>query len=238
MKRIGNMFPIFFALLLISSFAKGQKNEIGFSLGGFNYTGELAPVYNVLNYRPGGSIFYRLNLNPIIALRGSIHAGYIHANEKNSPRPSNSARAAYFTTFVTEAAIMAEYNFFNYRGRKEDHRLSPYLTGGIAVFNSQNRKISNVNSNDYIVLSIPMGIGLKYKLSRQMNLGFEFVARKTFTDRIDGVSSFFLGKHETANIFDKDWYYYTGFTLSYTFYGIKCNPDVWSKSLNKPLSIF
>jgi hypothetical protein len=230
MRKIGNLFPIFFALLIISSTAKGQKNEIGFSLGGFNYTGELAPVFNVVNYRPAGSIFYRLNLSPVVALRASGHVGYAHANEKNSNRPVSAARGSYFTTFISEAALMAEYNFFNYRGRKEDRRLSPYLTGGIGVFNSDNRKAnSNTDNNSYIVLCIPFGGGLKYKLSRQMNLGFEFVARKTFTDRIDGIGSLHLGQKETANIFDKDWYYYTGFTLSYTFYSVICKSNAWSE---------
>jgi hypothetical protein len=227
MKKIGNQFPIFFALLIIFSSAKGQKNEVGFSIGGFNYTGEVSPNYNVLNYRPAGSLFYRLNFSPVVALRASIHFGYIHADEKKSSMPVSSARAAAFTTFISEAALMAEYNFFNYRGRKDDRRLSPYLTAGIGFFNSKKKKATNTSTNEYIVMCIPVGIGLKYKLSRQMNLGFEFVARKTYTDQIDGISSSFLGKHETANIFDKDWYYYIGATLSYTFYGVKC-PERWS----------
>jgi hypothetical protein len=229
MKKIGNFFPIFFALLITINTAKGQKNEIGISLGAFNYTGELSPGYNVINYRPAGSFFYRLNISPVIALRASLHAGYVHANEENSSNPVSSLRGLYFTTFLNEVAVMAEYNFFNYRGRKEDRRLSPYLTGGIGVFNSQKRHGSSVVSkNDYVVICIPVGFGLKYKLSRQLNLGFEFVARKTYTDRLDGVSSSHVGPHETANLFDKDWYYYTGITLSYTFYGVKC-PDRWSK---------
>jgi hypothetical protein len=228
MKKIGNWFPIFFALLILCSTAKGQKNEVGVSIGGFNYTGEVSPNYNVLNYRPAGSFFYRLNCSPVVSLRFSIHGGYIHANEKNSDQPVSKARAAAFTTFISEAAFMAEYNFFNYRGRKEDRRLSPYLTAGIGIFNSKKKKATNVSTNEYIVVAIPFGGGIKYKLSRQMNLGVEFVARKTYTDRLDGISSDFVGKHETGNIFDKDWYYYTGATLSYTFYGVKC-PERWSK---------
>jgi hypothetical protein len=54
----------------------------------------------------------------------------------------------------------------------------------------------------------------------EWSLGFEFVARKTYTDQLDGISSYRVGTHETANIFDKDWYYYSGFTVGYTFYGV------------------
>ena len=222
MKKIGSCFPIFFALLIIFNSAKGQKNEVGVSLGAFNYTGEVSPNFNVLNYRPAGNLFYRLNFSPVVAIRASFHTGYLHANENNSKRPVSAARGAMFTTLITEAALMAEYNFFNFRGRKDDRRLSPYLTAGIGIFNSKKTKATNTSTNEYIALCLPVGIGLKYKLTRQWNLGFEFVARKTYTDRIDGISSLSLGTHETGNLFDKDWYYYTGFIVSYTFYGVKC----------------
>jgi hypothetical protein len=229
MKRIGNWFPIFFALFIIGITAKGQKNEIGFSIGGFNYTGELSPGYSVMNYRPGGSLFYRLNLSPVVALRASVHGGYVHANEQNSSKAIPAVRAASFTTLITEAAVMAEYNFFNFRGRKDDRRLCPYLTAGIGIFNSKKSKAFKTSTNEYIVLCIPVGVGLKYKLTRQWNLGFECVARKTYTDQLDGISSYAIGTHETANIFDKDWYYYTGFTVSYTFYSVICKSNAWSQ---------
>jgi hypothetical protein len=87
------------------------KNELGISLGGFNYTGEVSPGYDIRNYRPACSIFHRLNISPVVALRTSVHVGYIHAKEQNVSGALSTARAASFTTLLTEAAVMAEYNF-------------------------------------------------------------------------------------------------------------------------------
>jgi hypothetical protein len=224
MKKIGKLFPIFFVLLLIAENSKGQKNEIGFSIGGLNYTGDVSPSYNILRERPAGSLFYRLNLSPIIALRAAVMDGNLYGDEKKSKNPVQAARGASFSTGITEFAVMAEYNFFNYRGRKDDRRVCPYLVGGIGIFNSERKQGNYRHGSQYVQMAIPFGMGVKYKLSRCLNLGAEFVARKTATDQIDGVSSVYLGKHETSNIFDNDWYYYAAFSLSYTFYKVIC-PD-------------
>ena len=34
--------------------------------------------------------------------------------------------------------------------------------------------------------NIPLGVGLKFKLSQRWNIGFEFLMKKTFSDRLDG----------------------------------------------------
>jgi Domain of unknown function (DUF6089) len=224
MKKIGKFFPIFFVLLLLAELSKGQKNEIGFSVGGLNYTGDISPSYNVFHYRPAGSLFYRLNFSPIVALRASGMIGGLYGNEKNSKNPVQAARGASFKSTVSEFSVMLEYNFFNYRGRKDDRRYSPYLTGGLGIFNSVSKAGNYRHGSEYIQLAIPFGVGMKYKLSRYLNLGAEFVARKTTSDQLDGVSSQYIGNHETSNLFDKDWYYYTGLSLSYTFYKVVC-PD-------------
>ena len=39
---------------------------------------------------------------------------------------------------------------------------------------------------------MPFGIGVKYALNDNINIGFEFSQRKTFTDYLDDVSSFYV----------------------------------------------
>jgi hypothetical protein len=73
-----------------------------------------------------------------------------------------------------------------------------------------------------------MGMGIKYRASRRINLGFELVARKTFTDKLDGVDSYYIGVHQTANPNTNDWYYVTAITLSYTVYSVVC-PDTFNR---------
>ena len=47
-------------------------------------------------------------------------------------------------------------------------------------------------------IAIPFGIGFKYKLNREWDLGFELAWRKTFTDYLDDVSSYYPDKAELA----------------------------------------
>lgn len=49
-----------------------------------------------------------------------------------------------------------------------------------------------------IQLAIPVGIGFKYNISRQISLGIEFGARYTFTDYIDDVSTSYVDNNWLA----------------------------------------
>lgn len=223
MKKIGkHIFPIFFVLLIFPYASKGQKNiagaglhEFGAGIGALNYTGDISPGFNVKFFRPAGMVFYRYNISPVVSFRAAFLIGNLHADESKLQDPIPGARKASFSSQLTEFALTTEYNFFNYRPKKEVYRFSPYLTAGLAAYNS---KLSGGAQ-----LAVPMGLGLKYRLNKRINLGLELVARKTFTDKIDGVdSSYILGVHQTANPNSKDWYYYAGFSLSWTAYSVIC----------------
>src|SRR6478609_7486930 len=100
MKKIGKYtFPIFFVFLLTISNVKGQKNvagaglhEIGAGIGGQNYTGDLSPKYSFGNYRPGGMIFYRYNVSPVISLRIAGLAGSLGAKDARFKDPVPTLR--------------------------------------------------------------------------------------------------------------------------------------------------
>jgi hypothetical protein len=228
MKKIRkHLFPIFFVLLLIPFKSEGQKNiagaglhEFGLGLGAFNYTGELSPGFNFSFFRPGGMLFYRYNASPVVSLRFALSGGSIHANEAKLLDPVHQARKIKFSSQITEFAATVEYNFFNYRPKKEVYRYSPYLTTGLAMFNSKN--------TGGLQVAIPMGLGLKYRLNKRINIGLELVARKTFTDKLDDIDSYFVGPHQTANPNDKDWYYYAGLSISWTSFSVIC-PDLFNQ---------
>ena len=61
--------------------------------------------------------------------------------------------------------------------------------------------------------AIPLIIGVKSNLTSNFVLGFEIGTRYSFTDDLDGnLTSFNLG-----NVYNKDWYVFSGITLSYMF---------------------
>jgi hypothetical protein len=226
MKKIGKyIFPIFFVLLMFPYTSKGQKNiagaglhEFGGGLGALNYTGELSPGFNFTFFRPAGMLFYRFNISPVISLRAAFMTGSLYADESKLPDPIAKVRQENFSSQVIELGGTVEYNFFNYRPKKELYRYSPYLTTGLLTFASK--------PTGGFQIALPMGIGLKYRLDKRINLGLELVARKTYTDKIDGIDSAMIGVHQTATTRDNDWYYYAGFTISWTAYSVIC-PSVF-----------
>ena len=203
-----------------------QKHEFGIGLGGFNYTGDLNPRYNFFNYRPAGTVFYRYNPSFATAIKLGVTLGQLTGDESKSNEKVAQVRNASFKSTVSEISLMAEYNFINYRDKKQLIKFSPYMTGGFAIFGSAPDTKSNSLQENFdgqgLTFAIPFGIGMKFILSRNWNLGTEFVARKTFTDYLDGISTGNVSGKSTGNILDDDWYYYTGVTLSYTIYGINC----------------
>ena len=222
----------FFIFLLFSlpGALFGQKHDIGLGLGAANYTGDLVRTYSLRTHRPAGWAFYRYNLNKAVSFRGSVGIGGI--NGSDTPAYDAFAKARNrpdFNTLMTEMAATVEYNFLDYKDPKARIRWSPYFFGGIALF-MNNGYPRNERATSYSKLqpSIPVGIGFKYLLSPYFTLGFEWGARKTFFDYIDNTGEFLpaetgAGKtYQYGNFYNKDWYYFTGITLSYTFWTIPC----------------
>jgi hypothetical protein len=231
--RIAGRFlsAIFLFLGVSVATVNAQVHEVGLGLGGYNYTGELARKFNPLFYRPGAEVFYRLNLSPTVALRGAFSFGSIYGSEAKAKDPVKRYRGGEFKNGITEFAATFEYNFFNWRAPKDSRkaqstsRFTPYFTAGIALFNTQK---DLGTGNQFLDVGIPVGLGFKYQLTEYWNLGGEFVARKTFTDHLDGVSEGTYNYRRTGDVLRTDWYYYTGITLSYTFYSVKC-PSIYHK---------
>ena len=214
-----------------------HTSEIGIGVGATNYKGEISPQYQWQNSRPAFTVFYRYDVSSPVTLRGAFTAGQLQANDANvagvngSPPPVQAYRQASLSGHVLELSGALEYNFLDYHLRREQGRfhLTPYLFLGVAgyyantttksenqalqaTFNQQGTKVS---------IAIPAGAGLKVAVSSHFNLGLEMGVRKIFTDELDH-----LGTQDPlyVNPHDQDWYYYSGVSVSYTFYKILCPP--------------
>jgi uncharacterized protein YchJ len=64
-----------------------------------------------------------------------------------------------------------------------------------------------------------MVFGIKSKLTNHLVIGLETGARFTFTDNLDGSNpkNKNLEDLKFGNLNNKDWYIFTGLTLTYTF---------------------
>lgn len=227
MKNIKNYLKLWLISLfcILGSTSQAQKNELGGGLGALNYIGEASRFYNPVNLRPAAYVFYRRNLSPVVATRFSLTVGNVQATERSNTAIGN-ARGATFNGLLTDVAVTFEYNFFdyilNYLDRKYARKYSPYLTAGVCLYNfnstSSESKVKDLNTN----IGIPVGIGIKYMFTEKWNIGAELVARKTFSDKFDGIDSSTINGKMAYDSEDKDFYYFLGFNISYTFFKVHC----------------
>lgn len=208
-------------IFLIPSIVKAQKWEIGAGVGGGNYVGDLNPAFRFENFQPAGGIFGRYNFSHAVSAKLGINAVKTHGSDKFNNDPHAQIRNDNFIRVLGEVVAQIEYNFFNYRDEKSRRNWTPYFfIGGGAFymdgFTTPARKIQPV---------IPGGIGFRKILRRKWNIGVEFGARKTFTDYFEPLNgtpdaSQKFGKE--GNRFDRDWYFVSTISISYTFYSIPC----------------
>lgn len=212
-------------LLVSNAPIHAQKINVGGGLGGFNYKGDLAPSFNFRNYRPGGHLLFRYNFSPAVSLRTGLTVGSAGARDANSSDPFNRVRNLSFKSNVAELNLITEYNFLNYSNKPRAFNWTPYLFGGLGYYHFQpSPKTGSYSLNQ---IAIPFGAGVKWEFSRPWSVEFEFGTRKLYTDNFDdlGNDTPLTQKYQLGDPTTKDIYYYTSFTLSYTFYKIICPPN-------------
>jgi hypothetical protein len=221
---------IFIGLIMVALShvpVKAQYSEIGFSLGGTHYTGDLIRTFRPSTIRPGGSLFYRQNFSEAVSGRFSLSGGFLHGNESVPIDAFAEMRDARFSVFLMQGDFSIEYHFLDFRSERAMVDFSPYLALGIGLF------YFNGEQNPYASFSriqptIPLGVGIKYLVSPRITLGVEYSARKTFFDYLDNISFADMGvkNYRYGNWYDNDWHYYLGISFSYAFYDIPC-PYRW-----------
>jgi len=226
---------VFFAHSAVAQYT----SEIGVGLGGLVYKGELSPKYQFKNNRPAITAFYRRDISAPVTLRGAFMAGLLRADDgnvqgvNNAVAPLPAYRQANMKGSLYEVSAVMEYNFFDYHYRKDKVHFTPYVFVGVAGFlantttATNNGALPSLNRGGSMLgVAVPVGFGFKYALSNRWNLGLEAGARKVFSDQLDHIDGKSNGQTDlVGNRHDKDWYFFNGVSISYTFYKISCPPQ-------------
>jgi len=191
-----------------------RKSEYGFAAGGSNYFGDLNSNYGFQNARYSGGIFLKYNFSDYIALKLAGNYAFVGYSDKYSSNVFQKTRNLDFNSNIYEAVIQAEFNFFQYDVMDFDHRFTPYVTVGMGIF-SYNPYTTYDNKRYYLrplategqnyeeyksrrykntAIAFPIGLGVKYWMSKGITLGFEVANRSTTTDYLDDVSTTYVGK--------------------------------------------
>lgn len=216
---------IFLIAIFCCFSVSGQTYEIGIFAGGANFIGDVGRTNFIApNTSVVGGIF-KWNRSPRHAIRASILFADLEASDLDSGESRRVQRGYEFDNSIVEGSLGIEYSFWEFNMFNGwDRPSTPYLYTGLTYFYHESFALDAFN--DELVktgskwdLAIPMVMGFKTALSPHWIVAIEAGARYTFTDDLDGsypgVEE--LGFASFGNINNKDWYMFTGVTLTYTF---------------------
>lgn len=212
--------------------------EVGPHAGVSYYMGDLNPTipFAMPDLQYGGLVRYNYNN------RWTFRFDYSRATVKGDDTKMNwrPERGLNFTSKINDFSLVAEFNFLEYYTGNPKKNVSPYLFGGISVF--QYTAFATVGDelvdlSDYategpedpnakwynkmfgktspIGVSIPFGFGVKLSLSRHMAATVEWRMQKTLTDYLDDVATVYPEEHATYTAEDGTIYDLTDPTGNY-----------------------
>ncbi len=224
MNRILILLFCFFGLTSVNA----QINEIGIFLGGSNYIGDVGPTDYIAPNELSYGLLYKWNRSTRHAWRLSYTQAKITSDDNDATTPGRTERGYSFENSVKEVSLGLEFNFFNFDLFESKMQFTPYVYSGLNYFNYKTLYVlagETKEDSKKSSLAIPMTVGIKTNIARQFILAFEVGGRYTFTDNLDGSNpeGTEFENLKFGNINNKDWYVFTGFTLTYTFGKKPCN---------------
>ena len=200
-----------------------QINEFGVFLGGSNFIGDVGKTNYISPNEVAFGILYKWNKSPRHSYRFSYMQSNITGKDVDSNEPKRELRGYQFKNNIKEISAGLEFNFFDFNLHEIlRKKYTPYVHTGISYFIYNELFIVNGETrNDKTsgTFAIPITVGVKSNVFNSFIVGFEVGARYTFTDNIDGSNpkNKNLEQFKFENINSKDWYVFTGFTVTYTF---------------------
>lgn len=192
------------------------------------------------NFAGGGFVAYQIspvfgaNINVMGGTLGGVRRLSPNSSAANANVPSTEFTNVKFRNNFIDYTLNFTFNWVNllYSDRTKERRVTSYLTGGIGFISFRTQKtglyddqpvgpgVGYVNNQTEKYKSMttetvfPVGIGVKFRLSRRFDLGLEYTHRFTFSDKLDATvgntgandsysyASLFLaikfGKHKTS----------------------------------------
>ncbi|MGC9330322.1 MAG: DUF6089 family protein [Bacteroidales bacterium] len=218
--------------IFLSPLHAQQAGEIGIHAGGSYYLGEVnwgKPFYSP---RLNVGAFYKQHLNSRVVIKyGGLYT-HLQGFDEDSRFRYQRLRDAGFATTLSEIAAQVEYHFLIYElGKTKDNFYTPYVNLGVGGCYAW-------ESNHVFSVVIPMAVGVKMNLTRQIVVGVEWAFRKTYSDMLDNLTGEDLDFYAQINVpisntndvkqhgfmTNDDWYSYAALTFSYNFtIGLECH---------------
>lgn len=135
------------------------------------------------NYRKNRNLDFRSNMLEIYTAAEFFPLMFFRRNDiEYAPRLRPYIFAGIGLFHFNPQGSLTDQN-----GNKTWHDLQPLHTEGQGFPEYPKRKNYSLTQ-----INIPLGVGVKYKLTEKVNVGFELLYRKTFTDYIDDISTTYI----------------------------------------------
>ena len=191
-----------------------NRNELTLGGGAMWYIGDLNNQSAIDMPQWGASLGLRTRLDNRWALRLDATYGQLQCDKDYIVRRNLS-----FRTAIAEAAALVEFNFRPFGPGATESPWTPYIFGGLAIFHFnpqaqytdpegnllwadlQPLRTEGQGTIDYperrpyplTQLSLPFGVGVKWRINKSFSLTAEYGFRKTWTDYLDDVSTTYVG---------------------------------------------
>ena len=196
-----------------------QQGEFSITLGAAHYFGDINTRAGINRPKPAIGIFFKKQFNNYLGIRLSAHYAQLGYSDIYSNNDYQKRRNLSFNTEIFEIAAQGDFNFFKFVPGDPYYSFTPYVTFGIGAFSynpyaylnsqkvylrplgteGQNIKytdpVTGDTRNPYgsVAVCFPIGAGLKYNLSDNVNFSLQIVHRLTLTDYLDDVSTTYVG---------------------------------------------
>jgi len=216
MKAFIKSTPFIILFAADSGAVKAQLDLTGYEIGiagsGYVYQGDLTPsrLGSYRTLKPSVQIFLSKIITPMFSLRTNLSIGKLKGDDAKYAVPEyRQQRNFNFKTPVFEISELLVADVLKNNFARQSSRLSPYVFAGLGLtFLNIKRDWSRFNaeyfSSEAITIEgladdaqhslpktipvLPLGIGIRYSLSKRISLNAESSYRFTFTDYLDGFS--------------------------------------------------
>ena len=201
---------------------KAQEYEFRFYIGANYYQGDLSPNKGKFSFSPGRlglATMLGTKLSNVFRLNIKFMIGQIGGADADANLDNRKIRNLSFDSPIYEFGINLELSLNSFIKKLDKYGIDIYYTTGINLFNfSPKTTLLTAGKYELIDLqplgtegqglpgydekyaltqfNIPFGVGFKFQLFDNVELGFEFVPRLTFTDYLDDVSGQYVSYDE------------------------------------------
>ena len=188
--------------------------EVGGGVGAVTYLGDFNQAF-FQDMQPMFSLVAKYRVNPRMSWALNVGYGRLKGSLKNEKTYYPELTDYSFSASLVDVGVRYEYNFWpfgtgmEYRGAQ---RITPYIYIGLGA------SVASPDST-HVGVNMPLGGGVKYKITDRMNLAVEWTMHFTNSDKLDGMIDPY-GIKSSGLFKNTDCYSDVRMTLTY---------DLWAK---------